>query len=264
MEIQITDVIINKLPKCAYWWNGELAYTSIEHIYHINGLALENIELIPEELINEISTLYVPPTYYKIYDLLYDVPEQTIKEKFPGHIIFPEQLSMNLHKIHTKYYGTIISTHYYKNYDAINKIPLEPIVKIEYEYFRGNNYLLDYKIKTVSWMLSDDTWSKEQQIDTIYCVTESERLIEVRELRVSIIDEAEALAKQFGLWPYVKPLFEKYMRSIDLYKEAGSKQFSEFIKLDVEHSSWLDQMTHDGKMTIRKFLSDFFLIGCQD
>lgn len=264
MEIKITKELQNKLPSVCYWFNGNDIYTTINHLNYINGLNIEEFGIIGQEVLDEIQALEKLPVTYKIYDLLYEVPPLDVKQKFPGSIVFPEQLSVNLHKVNKKSYGALVSAHYYKSYDPLLMEAKEPIVKIEYTYNRSPKYLLESKVRTISWMLSDDTWSSQTQVDTLYCTTESEKLIEIKALRSSVVDEAEALAKELKLWPYVKPLFERYIKEINLYKEAGSRLFSDMIRDDVENSAWLDLPTRDGKMTIRAFLMNFFLIGSQN
>lgn len=259
MNVILTESLRERLPDYAYWEEDGKYYSNIEHLEYVRELGLS--EIISEDLINEVRALVVVPITYKIYDLLYEVPDLETRMKFPGSIVFPEQLSVNLHKVNKKSYGALVLSTYYKSYDPVTNLSSEPIVKIEYTYTRDSQYLLTSKLRIISWMLSNGTWSPQTQVDTLYCTTESEKLIEIKALRSSVVDEAEALAKETGLWPYVKPLFERYVKEITLYKEAGSKQFSNILRDDVENSAWLDMMTRDKTMTIRNFLVNFFKIG---
>ena len=179
----------------------------------------------------------------------------------PASIIFPDQLNTNLYKEHKLHYGEKIETIYYAGFNLDTGRLSSPVIKITYSYNRDSDYLLKYKTRTIYWMYEGGSWSEDTQVDIIPYLSEAKKLAEIKMVRNNIVEEAESLAKQLGLFDYVQELFEDYLDSITLYKEAGSRNFATNIAEDTKHSFWLDENTRDGKMTIREFLTGFFMIG---
>ena len=182
----------------------------------------------------------------------------------PASIIFPDQLNSNLYKEHKLLYGEKVETIYYAGFNIETSRLSSPVIKITYKYIRDESYFLKYKEREIFWAYEGGEWSKDTQKDIIPYLSQAKKINEIKMLRNNIVDEAESLAKELGLFEYVQELFEKYLDNITLYREAGSRKFSINIATDEEHSFWLDEKTPDQKMTIREFLVGFFMIGSKE
>lgn len=229
---------------------GALAWSEDDKYY-------SDIALIAEEH----QAMYIEAPKYLIYQYVNPGLFGLTEYDHPGNIVFPDQLNQNLYKDYKLYYGEKINSTFYAEYDLENGQLFKPVVKVDYVYHRGEDYLLKYKERTVTWAYEDGTWSDVVQTDIIPYLTNAKKLHEIKIVRANVTEEAESLAKQLGLFEYVQQLFEKYLDHITLYKEAGSPKFAQDILNDQEHAGWLDQRTPDDKMTVREFLYSFFMIA---
>lgn len=215
----------------------------------------------PNFIKEENSSLVEELPKYLIYKFLdRPVGGLTAYDK-PASIIFPDQLNTNLYKEHKLLYGEKVETIYHAGFNLETGRLSSPVIKINYKYIRDEESLLKYKERTISWTYEGGVWSEDIQFDIIPYLSQPKKLAEIKMLRNNIVEEAESLAKELGLFDYVQELFEQYLDSITLYREAGSRNFVNDLATDEEHSYWLDMKTRDGLMTIREFLMGFFMIG---
>lgn len=201
--------------------------------------------------------------YYKIYR--YVAPENLPASLTlsPKNIIFPQQLDRNLPKKPPKIvYGERVQSVYCDRYEGGEFH--EPIIKVDYQFFRDESGFVQQKQRTISWMLESGEWSSNTKADLIPIAGELAQLAEIKRRRSNIVDELKSLAKKYSteqipLTDKIREVFEANQVLINSYIDAGSPQFRDAIASSKE--SWLDVVVPATGNSSREVLLDYLLIG---
>ena len=195
---------------------------------------------------------------YKIYRYIepWQLPQSL--DIHPGHIIFPESLNKNLPKKQFIALGERVKTIFFARFEE--NVFVEPIVKIDYRFNRDESGLLNNKVRTIQWRLSDDTWSERKQTDVIPVTSNENKLREIKRRRRNIVSEVAGLSKDIGLESALTDLYSRYAIEINQYLESGLPSLRDAIASNTD-LSWLDRETSNPNVTVRQFLVKYFSIG---
>lgn len=196
---------------------------------------------------------------YKIYR--YVLPEHLpfSLSAHPGYIIFPQQLTKNLPRKQDLVLGERRRSVYCARY--VDGEYIEPIVKIDYAFKRDDDGLAYQKLRTISWMLEGDKWSREVQTDVIP-LSPSQQLIEIKRRRYNLVTELKGLAKLFGLENRTLEIFEKYQLEVNSYIDAGSSKLRDACAQD--NADWLDEINAVTGNKPRDVFIMYFSIGLSE
>lgn len=199
---------------------------------------------------------------YKIYRYIAPENQPVSQSIHPGHIIFPDQLTRHLPKVQNIVLGERRRSVYYDRYSDGEYV--EPIVKIDYAYKRQETGLVYLKIRTISWMLENDRWSREVQSDRIPVINEAQKLLEIKRRRSNVISELKGLAKkysteQFNLEGKTLEIFEEFQLYVNSYVDAGSSKLKNAIA--TYDADWLDVANPETGNKPRDIFLTYFSIG---
>lgn len=253
-ELSQDDLI--GLDPAFYWLEDGKEVTEPKFIDIVEERANKTIDTFLKDKIRK----YVEDREYVIYD--YYIKQQIDKTSLPIHVIFPEQLTQNLYKVSIFNYGDRIENTYYAGYGRASDTLNTPVVKINFTFHRDTDYLIKYVDRVFSWMRKDGNWSTETYSDIKVYSSSIQKLRELRLVRSNIVEEAQEKAKIFGFLPQMLHIYDMFDQEVNLYEKAGSNALSQAIANATGVDwGWLDDLTPDGAMTNRAFLSYFFSIG---
>lgn len=253
----LDETELENLQRPFFFRDGEARpFTTLKHLDSVSP----KIKPLLSQSLYDVVAQWTYDNSYLIYD--YYLGEQIDLHQQPKHVIFPQQLSKNLYKDTTLYYGDRTQAIFYLDYDKATDQISNPVVKIDYNYVRDENYYCKYAERTFSWMLKSGQWSADTFKDIVVFHSLRSKLQELQHVRANIIEESQTLAQQLGLLAETMLIYSVFETEVNLYEKAGSIALSNAItNASGPEWAWLENPTTDGLSTIRNFLSQFFSIG---